>query len=189
MEITNTEYYAMKDELAQLRDSIEEKNKTIERLTIAGKLLKMTNKYSYGFSEKYERINLKGKFYILNPRTHYYNELSSDGKTIDYNNSYMYNWVTQEMELDPSARIASADDYNLKVTNNEAVNHPSHYAEGRKYEPYKVIKDWNLNFNLGNAVKYISRAGRKDTSKTREDICKAVQYLGFELEALDEEGK
>lgn len=56
----------------------------------------------------------------------------------------------------------------------EMVNHPAHYAEGRKYEPIAVIEDWNLNFSLGSAVKYISRAGRKDKDKVIEDLQKAV---------------
>lgn len=60
------------------------------------------------------------------------------------------------------------------------VSRPRHYTEGRKYEPRKVIYDWGLNFNLGNAVKYISRAGRKNDAV--EDLKKAKQYLEFELE-------
>ena len=60
------------------------------------------------------------------------------------------------------------------------VNHPSHYAEGRRYEPIDVIEDWELDFHLGNAVKYISRAGRKGDA--REDIEKAVWYLNRWLE-------
>ena len=44
---------------------------------------------------------------------------------------------------------------------NDIVKHPSHYCYG-KYEPKDVIRDWGLNFNLGSAVKYIARAGRKD---------------------------
>lgn len=67
----------------------------------------------------------------------------------------------------------------------EKIKHPSHYAEGRKYEPYKVIKDWDLNFNLGNAVKYISRAGRKDNAVV--DLKKAIEYIQFELEAIEGE--
>ena len=35
------------------------------------------------------------------------------------------------------------------------IEHPAHYCEGRKYEPKDVIRDWELNFNLGNAVKYV----------------------------------
>ena len=64
----------------------------------------------------------------------------------------------------------------------EMIEHPDHYASGRKYEPYKVIRDWDLNFNLGSAVKYIARAGRKDDKI--EDLAKAIQYLRFEIEAI-----
>ena len=62
------------------------------------------------------------------------------------------------------------------------VSEPSHYVDGRKYEPRKVIHDWGLNFNLGNAVKYISRAGRKGDMLT--DLMKAKQYIEFEIEEL-----
>jgi len=65
----------------------------------------------------------------------------------------------------------------------DVVSRPSHYAAGRKYEPKDVIRDWELNFNLGNAVKYISRAGRKDD--LIEDLRKARQYLDFEIEYLE----
>lgn len=67
----------------------------------------------------------------------------------------------------------------------EKTKHPAHYAEGRKYEPYKVIKDWDLNFNLGNAVKYLSRARRKDNVVV--DLKKAIEYIQFELEAIEGE--
>ena len=56
----------------------------------------------------------------------------------------------------------------------ENVNHPSHYADGRKYEPIDVIQDWELDFCLGSTVKYISRAGRKYSNKTIEDLEKAA---------------
>ena len=67
----------------------------------------------------------------------------------------------------------------------EAVRHPQHYAGGRKYEPKDVIRDWQLGFNLGNAVKYIARAGKKDDIV--QDLEKAKQYLEFEIEAIKEE--
>lgn len=69
----------------------------------------------------------------------------------------------------------------------DIVSNPSHYCEGRKYEPRKVIRDWNLNFNLGNAVKYLSRAGKKDDIV--QDLRKAIQYIEFEIEAIEEERK
>jgi hypothetical protein len=69
---------------------------------------------------------------------------------------------------------------------------PSHYAEGRKYEPKDVIRDWGLNFNLGNVVKYVSRAGRKSYGESEnpylKDLHKAKQYLEFEIEAVKKEG-
>lgn len=66
-----------------------------------------------------------------------------------------------------------------------SINHPSHYAGGRQFEPIGVIEDWGLNFNLGNSLKYISRAGRKDPAKTVEDLKKAVWYLEREIAALE----
>jgi len=67
----------------------------------------------------------------------------------------------------------------------DPINNPSHYAEGRKYETIDVIEDWQLSYRLGNAVKYISRAGRKDPSKTAEDLKKAIWYINREIEALE----
>lgn len=64
----------------------------------------------------------------------------------------------------------------------DAVHKPSHYTEGRRYEPKDVIRDWNLNFNLGNSIKYIARAGRKDD--IIQDLEKAKQYLQFEIDYL-----
>ena len=61
----------------------------------------------------------------------------------------------------------------------EKVKHPQHYNQG-KYEPIDVIKDWNLNFNLGNAIKYIARAEHKGNFK--EDLEKAIFYLKHEIE-------
>ena len=62
----------------------------------------------------------------------------------------------------------------------DAVNRPSHYAEGRQYEPIAVIEDWELSYHLGNALKYISRAGRKDDIV--QDLRKAAWYLDREIE-------
>jgi len=64
----------------------------------------------------------------------------------------------------------------------ENVNHPNHYGgKDSQYEAIKVIEAWGLNFNTGNAVKYISRAGKKDPAKTVEDLEKAIWYLKREV--------
>lgn len=63
----------------------------------------------------------------------------------------------------------------------EQVNHPYHYGgEGNPYEAIKVIEAWELNFHLGNAVKYIARAGKKGAAK--QDLEKAVWYLQREID-------
>lgn len=74
---------------------------------------------------------------------------------------------------------------NILPMENETINHPPHYIEGRKYEPISVIEDWQLPYHLGNAVKYISRAGRKDKDKMKEDLQKAVWYLERYIASLD----
>ena len=63
----------------------------------------------------------------------------------------------------------------------ENVNHPSHYNDG-KIEVIDYIEDKKLGFHLGNAIKYISRAGKKDKDKAQEDIEKAIWYLERYLE-------
>lgn len=62
----------------------------------------------------------------------------------------------------------------------EAVEHPVHYGGDTVYETWKVIDAWDLNFFLGNAVKYISRAGKK--GDPIEDLRKAAFYLQKEIQ-------
>lgn len=61
----------------------------------------------------------------------------------------------------------------------ELVNHPDHY-QGNKFEVIDIIEDYELNFTLGSAVKYILRAGKKDDKNT--DLKKAIWMLERELE-------
>jgi hypothetical protein len=68
-----------------------------------------------------------------------------------------------------------------------SIEHPDHYCEGRKYEPIKVIQDWKLPFTLGNVLKYISRAGRKEGCTAIEDLEKAKQCIDFEIDYLREQ--
>lgn len=74
----------------------------------------------------------------------------------------------------------------MENTENDIVKHPAHYCYG-KYEPKDIIRDWGLNFNLGNVIKYVARAGHKND--ILEDLLKAKQYLEFEIEALEKERK
>ena len=65
------------------------------------------------------------------------------------------------------------------------IDHPSHYRSDTGFEAIDVIEAWGLGFNLGNAVKYISRAGLKGDAL--EDLRKAQWYLGREIETREAE--
>ena len=72
--------------------------------------------------------------------------------------------------------------------NKEMVKNPDHYGgASNPYEAIKVIENWNLDFHLGNTVKYISRAGKKDPTKEIEDLEKALFYLSRKIENLRKE--
>ena len=74
----------------------------------------------------------------------------------------------------------------------DPVNHPSHYTDG-KIEVIDFINDKKMNFNRGNVIKYVSRAGKKaskdlDTKKKEiQDLEKARFYLEDEIKRLKQE--
>ena len=66
---------------------------------------------------------------------------------------------------------------------NDLISHPDHYRPG-VYEAINVIRAWELNFAMGNALKYICRAGKKDPETEIEDLRKAIFYLQSEIVIL-----
>lgn len=66
----------------------------------------------------------------------------------------------------------------------DQVNHPSHYTFGG-IETIDFIEDKQLPYHLGNVVKYISRAGRKNPECELEDLLKARWYLNRYIELLE----
>ena len=70
----------------------------------------------------------------------------------------------------------------LKKTE-ESVNHPKHYNHG-KIEVIEVIEDWDLDFLLGNVIKYVGRSGKKTKSSELEDLSKARWYLDRKISSL-----
>ena len=65
---------------------------------------------------------------------------------------------------------------------------PDYYGGAENiYETRKFINAHNLNFNLGNVVKYVVRAGKKDDNTMVSDINKAMTYLQFELERISDD--
>lgn len=75
-------------------------------------------------------------------------------------------------------------EYN-KAMVSKSVDHPDYYSDG-KIEVIDFIEDKKLGFCLGNAVKYISRAGKKDKGKEVEDLEKASWYIQRRIKEIHE---
>ena len=69
------------------------------------------------------------------------------------------------------------------LTENDPVNHPSHYTDGIEVIDY--IESKQFPYHLGNAIKYISRAGKKNPAETVTDLRKAVWYLNRYIDLLE----
>ena len=75
---------------------------------------------------------------------------------------------------------------NKTLTNQ--VKHPPHYTHGG-IETLDYIECKELGFHLGNCVKYVSRAGKKDPTKELEDLKKAQFYLNRHIANLEKKSK
>ena len=85
-----------------------------------------------------------------------------------------------------SKNIDCVDGFMSDESSHDPVNNPSHYGGlGNPYQTINVIEAWELNYRLGNVVKYISRAGKK--GQRIEDLKKAQWYLNREIELLEKE--
>jgi hypothetical protein len=65
------------------------------------------------------------------------------------------------------------------MNNEDLVNSPKHY-QGNGIEVIDIIDSFDLNFNLGNSIKYILRADKKGNKK--QDLEKALWYINHELQ-------
>jgi hypothetical protein len=66
----------------------------------------------------------------------------------------------------------------------EEINNPAHY-KGNKFEVIDIIEDFELGFKLGNVIKYVLRAGQKESYL--KDLQKAAWYLQREIDSIEEE--
>ena len=96
---------------------------------------------------------------------------------------FVYRWIDTN-QLDESAKDALASQLiTMEEPASDPVNHPAHYKTGG-IETIDFIEAKELNYNLGNAVKYISRAEHKGNKQ--QDLEKAVWYLNRELAKFGE---
>lgn len=64
----------------------------------------------------------------------------------------------------------------------DVVNHPSHYTQYKGFEVIEITEQ--LDFLIGNAVKYLLRAGDKDPATEKQDLQKAIWYINRKLNNL-----
>lgn len=99
-----------------------------------------------------------------------------------------FGWVCNPCFHEVATRSEERPD-SKPVVAQEAVNHPQHYGGAdNPYEAIKVIEAWELGFCLGNTLKYVSRAGKKNSSSTLEDLKKARWYLDREIQRIERGG-
>jgi hypothetical protein len=72
--------------------------------------------------------------------------------------------------------------FSLRPEFRDEMEIPKHYDNGNKYDVIDFCKDYNLNFNRGNVVKYIARAGKKEDEL--KDLKKALDYINREIEFI-----
>jgi len=73
----------------------------------------------------------------------------------------------------------------VEIEATDMVNHPPHYTDSPSgIECIQVTR--HMNFNLGNAIKYLWRAGKKNKDKTIEDLEKAIFYIKDEVQRLQD---
>ena len=99
-----------------------------------------------------------------------------------------YKRPTHEEEYTSSRTDRAFDELEEKLEKCKAKNNTrpnvKHYLQGQ-IEPIDFITSHDMNFNLGNAVKYITRCNHKGTKL--EDLKKAIDYLNFEIEGIGNE--
>ena len=80
-------------------------------------------------------------------------------------------------ELDHPGRTCS------DITRADPINHPPHYTQHPSGVECITITE-HYNFNVGNAIKYLWRAGLKDGTDAASDLRKAAWYVRREIERL-----
>ena len=91
--------------------------------------------------------------------------------------------IVKEATKDLLAMSRDEVDERADNTLHDPVNHPSHYTAYKGLEVIDLTEQ--MNFNRGNAVKYICRAGLKDPATEIQDLKKAVWYLNREIARLE----
>lgn len=92
------------------------------------------------------------------------------------------NFLKKAEEISLISPTAKENNTNRCKEENDIIEHPAHYTQGIECMDY--IESHKLNYARGNIIKYVTRAGLKDSSKEVEDLEKARWYLDREIERV-----
>lgn len=118
---------------------------------------------------------VKGVAQFKSPRSRLIKDLFEMRKAMDAVESKPTKLFVQPQYKDAAMKI---------LADNDLVNHPAHYKSGG-VETIDFIEAKDLNYRLGNVVKYVARAGKKDTDPV-QDLQKALWYLQREINTRKE---
>ncbi len=95
---------------------------------------------------------------------------------------YYVRWIDKNKKPSKIVKAVKETKAELKLLppKSDPVNHPAHYKAGG-VETIDFIEAKDLNYRLGNVIKYVSRAGKKEKSDPIEDLKKAQFYLTREI--------
>ena len=113
--------------------------------------------------------------------------------TKNYNPASPYNNMTGDVYekernlVRPSCPTAVEIDWSKRVVKLDEGPRPDYYGGvDNPYEVFEVLEAWGLDkdFYLGNVIKYLARAGKKNKSTEKEDLQKALVYLQKRIDSL-----
>ncbi|EKM9255958.1 DUF3310 domain-containing protein [Listeria monocytogenes] len=100
--------------------------------------------------------------------------------------------LNAEMLTEKESRVIKKEAFDALVKPQhrmkDEISQPSHYTSGG-IEPIKFIQSHNMNFEKGNIIKYVTRAGKKEGQNEVKDLKKARQYLDFLIWKLEEKNE
>ncbi|EPZ3525206.1 DUF3310 domain-containing protein [Listeria monocytogenes] len=149
------------------------------------------HKYGHGtyvreFHESKEIRWVPNKYAELTPGT----ELIPYIEKTNYFNTYEP--IKCDLPSEKESRVIKQEAFDALVKPqhrmNDEISQPSHYTSGG-IEPIEFIQSHNMNFEKGNVIKYVTRAGKKEGQNEVKDLKKARQYLDFLIGKLEEEEK
>jgi hypothetical protein len=144
----------------------------VETLLKSGEWVRVERDYATEF-QLFKEVGMKERRTIwLRVYSHY--------STVWMNENTFLKSISTFEDLEKTIKFFSEPEIEEEKVN-DPVNRPAHYTDG-KIEVIDFIEDKKLGFHLGNAVKYIARAGKKDPLKFKEDLEKAVFYIHRHIE-------